>query len=128
MLLAKFKQGISEDEIEGYIKQYANLVNLVPSMKAFAWYVPYTLIHPLSLFTFLLMLYIFCGVSDDRGKDVSIENLNDGFTHVFESTFASTQGIAEYLSDPDHVAFANTLLPQLDKVLVVDYMPTKVKL
>ncbi|EYU45475.1 hypothetical protein MIMGU_mgv1a024900mg, partial [Erythranthe guttata] len=99
MLLAKLKQGISEDEIEGYIKQYANLVNLVPSMKAFAW-----------------------------GKDVSIENLNDGFTHVFESTFASTQGIAEYLSDPDHVAFANTLLPQLDKVLVVDYMPTKVKL
>lgn len=38
ILLAKFKQGISEDQIEEYIKQYANLVNLVPSIKAFKWY------------------------------------------------------------------------------------------
>ncbi|KAL7123726.1 hypothetical protein ABFS83_14G001900 [Erythranthe nasuta] len=99
ILLAKFKQGISEDQIDEYIKQYANLVNLVPSMKSFSW-----------------------------GKDVSVENLNDGFTHVFESTFESTQGIAEYISHPDHVQYANTLLPQLEKVLVVDYNPTKVHL
>lgn len=38
LLLAKFKDGLSEQEIEAYIKEYANLVNLVPSMKAFKWY------------------------------------------------------------------------------------------
>ncbi|KAL6578213.1 Stress-response A/B barrel domain-containing protein hs1 [Orobanche minor] len=97
ILLAKFKEGISEEQIEEYIKQYANLVNLVPSMKAFRW-----------------------------GKDVSAENLHQGFTHVFESSFESKQGIAEYVSHPHHVEFANIFLPQLDKVLVVDYKPTKV--
>ncbi|KAL8026025.1 hypothetical protein ABFX02_14G002000 [Erythranthe guttata] len=99
ILLAKFKQGISEDQIDEYIKQYANLVNLVPSMKSFSW-----------------------------GKDVSIEKLNEGYTHIFESTFESTQGIADYISHPDHVQYANRLLPQLEKVLVVDYKPTKVHL
>ncbi|GFP87157.1 probable protein pop3 [Phtheirospermum japonicum] len=99
ILLAKFKDGISEEQIEEYIKEYANLVNLVPSMKAFKW-----------------------------GKDVSAENLHQGFTHVFESTFESTEGIAEYVSHPHHVAYANKLLPQFEKVIVVDYKPTKVQL
>ncbi|XP_057806119.1 stress-response A/B barrel domain-containing protein HS1 [Salvia miltiorrhiza] len=99
ILLAKFKDGLSEQQIDEYIKEYANLVNLVPSMKAFTW-----------------------------GKDVSIENMHQGFTHVFESSFESTQGIAEYISHPDHVDFANRLLPQFEKVLVVDYKPTKVLL
>ncbi|KAK4478358.1 hypothetical protein RD792_017648 [Penstemon davidsonii] len=99
ILLAKFKEDLSEEQIDEYIKQYANLVNLVPSMKAFRW-----------------------------GKDVSVENLHQGFTHVFESTFESTEGIAEYVSHPDHVEYANKLLPQLEKVLVVDYKPSKVHL
>lgn len=99
LLLAKFKDDLSEEQIEEYIKQYANLVDLVPSMKAFRW-----------------------------GKDVSVENLHQGFTHVFESTFESTQGIAEYIVHPDHVTYANILLPQLEKVLVVDFKPTKVQL
>ncbi|KAH6771614.1 heat stable protein 1 [Perilla frutescens var. hirtella] len=99
LLLAKFNDGLTEEQIEDYIKQYANLVNLVPSMKSFRW-----------------------------GKDVSIENLQQGFTHVFESTFESTQGIADYIVHPDHVKYANMLLPQLEKVLVVDFKPTKVQL
>lgn len=37
ILIAKFKDGTSEVQIEEYIKEYANLVNLVPSMKAFHW-------------------------------------------------------------------------------------------
>ncbi|GER34200.1 stress responsive A/B Barrel Domain [Striga asiatica] len=99
ILLAKFKEGISEEQIEEYIKQYANLVNLIPSMKAFKW-----------------------------GKDVSAENLHQGFTHIFESTFESTEGVAEYVAHPDHVEFANRLLPEFEKVIVVDYKPTKVQL
>lgn len=76
------------------------------------------IIHPINV--------ISCGVC--RGKDVSIENLHQGFTHVFESSFESTQGIAEYIDHRDHVEFANKLLPQLEKVLVIDYKPTKVQL
>ena len=60
----------------------------------------------------------------DSGKDVSIENLHQGFTHVFESTFESTEGIAEYVSHPAHVEFANLFLASLDKVVVIDYKAT----
>lgn len=66
--------------------------------------------------------------SSNRGKDVSIENMHQGFTHVFESTFESVEGIAEYISHPAHVEFANIFLPVLDKVLVVDYKPTPIQL
>ncbi|KAI3459185.1 hypothetical protein Pfo_015848 [Paulownia fortunei] len=99
MLLAKFKDGISEQQIEECIKQYANLVNLIPSMKSFRW-----------------------------GKDVSIENLHQGFTHVFESTFESTQGIAEYLAHPHHLQYGYILRPMLENVITVDYKPTPVQL
>ncbi|XP_027115846.1 stress-response A/B barrel domain-containing protein HS1-like [Coffea arabica] len=99
VLLAKFKGGLSEDEIDQLIKGYANLVNLIPPMKSFSW-----------------------------GKDVSIENLHQGFTHIFESIFESTEGIAEYIGHPAHAEYANLLLPQLDKVLVIDYKPTVVHL
>nr|UWK31730.1 Cyclase2 [Plumbago zeylanica] len=94
ILLAKFKDGVSDEKIEELIKGYAALVDKIEPMKAFHW-----------------------------GKDVSIENLHQGFTHVFESTFESTQGIAEYVAHPVHVEFANVFLESLDKVLVVDYKP-----
>ena len=63
-----------------------------------------------------------------RGRDVSIENLHQGFTHVFESTFESVEGIAQYVSHPAHVEYANIFLGALDKVLVVDYKPMPVQL
>ncbi|KAL0288075.1 UNVERIFIED_CONTAM: Stress-response A/B barrel domain-containing protein HS1 [Sesamum calycinum] len=99
MLLAKFKEEVSEQQIEECIKQYANLVDLIPSMKSFRW-----------------------------GRDVSQENLHQGITHVFESTFESTQGVAEYLSHPDHVAYGNILRPLLEIAITVDYHPTPVQL
>nr|GMD80684.1 stress-response A/B barrel domain-containing protein HS1 [Ipomoea batatas] len=99
IVLGKFKDGIPQEEIDQLIKQYANLVNLIQPMKSFRW-----------------------------GKDVSIENLHQGFTHVFESTFESCEGVAEYIAHPDHVQYANKLLPQLEKVLIIDYKPASVQL
>lgn len=99
VLLAKFKDDVPPEKIEELIKGYANLVNHIEPMKAFQW-----------------------------GKDVSIENLHQGFTHIFESTFESTEGIAEYISHAKHVEFANLFLGHLDKVLVIDYKPTTVHL
>ncbi|KAL5728898.1 Stress-response A/B barrel domain-containing protein hs1 [Ranunculus cassubicifolius] len=99
VLMAKFKDEISQDAIDQLIKGYANLVNLIQPMKAFHW-----------------------------GKDVSIENLHMGFTHVFESSFESLEGVAEYVSHPAHVEFSKAFLSALDKVIVIDYKPTNVKL
>ncbi|KAG8656304.1 stress-response A/B barrel domain-containing protein HS1 [Manihot esculenta] len=99
IFLAKFKEEISSDQIEKLIKGYANLVNLIEPMKAFHW-----------------------------GTDVSNENLHQGFTHVFESTFESTEGVAEYVSHPAHVEFANLFLAAAEKVIVIDYKPTTVRL
>ncbi|XP_010649594.1 stress-response A/B barrel domain-containing protein HS1 [Vitis vinifera] len=99
VLLAKFKDSTPPDQIEELIKSYTNLVSLIPPMKAFHW-----------------------------GKDVSIENMHQGFTHVFESTFESVEGMAEYVSHPAHVEAANRFLPHLEKVIVLDYKPTAVHL
>ncbi|XP_020217845.1 stress-response A/B barrel domain-containing protein HS1 [Cajanus cajan] len=99
VLVAKFKDDITPERIEELIKDYANLVNLIPPMKSFHW-----------------------------GKDLSAENMHQGFTHVFESTFESTEGVAEYVAHPAHVEYANLFLPCLEKVIVIDYKPTVVKL
>ncbi|OMP08732.1 Dimeric alpha-beta barrel [Corchorus capsularis] len=95
LLLAKFKDGTTPEKIEQLIKGYAGLVDQIEPMKAFHW-----------------------------GTDVSIENLHQGFTHVFESTFETREGIAQYVAHPVHVEFANVFLAHLDKVLVIDYTPT----
>lgn len=63
-----------------------------------------------------------------RGKDVSAENMHQGFTHVFESAFESTEGLAEYVAHPAHVEYANLLLPCLEKIVAIDYKPTIVNL
>ncbi|WCJ40625.1 Stress-response A/B barrel domain-containing protein HS1 [Euphorbia peplus] len=95
VLLAKFKDEIQPHQVDHLIKDYANLVNLIPPMKSFHW-----------------------------GTDVSSENLNQGYTHVFESTFESIEGVAEYVAHPAHVEYANVFLPSLEKVIVIDYKPT----
>ncbi len=55
------------------------------------------------------------------GTDVSVENLQQGFTHCFLVTFRSEADRAKYLPHPAHKEFGGILGPHLDKVLVVDY-------
>ncbi|KAF5752109.1 hypothetical protein HS088_TW01G00016 [Tripterygium wilfordii] len=98
VVLAKFKEEMTDDQIDQLIKGYADLVNHVEPMKSFHW-----------------------------GKDVSAENMHQGFTHVFESTFESTKGVAEYVAHPAHVDFANKFLASTEKVVVIDYKPTTVR-
>ncbi|XP_021762061.1 stress-response A/B barrel domain-containing protein HS1-like [Chenopodium quinoa] len=98
VLLVKFKDDISPEQIEELIRGFANLVNHIEPMKAFHW-----------------------------GKDVSVQNLHQGFTHIFESSFESTEGIAEYISHPKHVVFAKLHFAYLEKVLVIDYKLSTVR-
>ena len=55
------------------------------------------------------------------GTDVSVENLQQGFTHCFLVTFRSEADRAKYLPHPAHKEFGQLLGPHLDKVVVVDY-------
>ncbi|KAM3373082.1 hypothetical protein ACQJBY_019805 [Aegilops geniculata] len=94
LVLARFKEEATPEALDQLIRRYAGLVDAVPSMKAFHW-----------------------------GTDVSIENMHDGFTHVFESTFESTEGVKEYVYHPAHVEFATDFLGSTEKVLIIDFKP-----
>src|SRR5688572_30198052 len=59
------------------------------------------------------------------GTNVSPEGKNDGFTHCFFVTFKNKAGVEAYLPHPAHKAFGAQLRPILDKVCVVDYVPSK---
>ncbi|XP_057771288.1 stress-response A/B barrel domain-containing protein HS1-like [Salvia miltiorrhiza] len=98
MVLAKFKEGVSKEEIEECIKQFANLVDLVPSMKAFKW-----------------------------AKELSIVNFHQGFTHVFEAIFESAEDVGDYLANQNHIDYGNFLMPRLDKFIIIDFEPTNVQ-
>ncbi len=56
------------------------------------------------------------------GTNESPEGLDQGFTHVYFVTFKNKADLEKYLPHPDHQAFVTLLKPQLDKVLVVDYV------
>ncbi|XP_057771286.1 stress-response A/B barrel domain-containing protein HS1-like [Salvia miltiorrhiza] len=94
ILVVKFNEGATEQQIEECIKQFCNLVDLVPSIKAFKW-----------------------------GKEMGIVNLNQGFTHVFEATFESAEDVAAYVSNPNHANYASLLMPLVEKFVVLDFEP-----
>ncbi len=92
VVMFKFKDESSEDDIQRIIDAFANLQNEIPEIKDFEW-----------------------------GTNNSPENLNQGLTHCFTLTFDSEEGRAAYLPHPAHKAFGGILGPHLDKVTVIDY-------
>ena len=61
--------------------------------------------------------------SFEMGTNNSPENLNKGFTHVYQLTFTSAQARDNYLPHPEHKKFGELLgsLGILEDVFVVDY-------
>jgi hypothetical protein len=96
IVMLKFKAEVTEEEQRELIAKYAALTTTISAMKTFEW-----------------------------GTDVSVENMHDGYTHVFESTFDSKEGRNEYLVHPNHEAYAQELLAAAEKVIVFDYCPVK---
>ncbi|XAR49731.1 hypothetical protein NMG60_11033015 [Bertholletia excelsa] len=121
ILLAKFKDSVPPEQIDQLIKGYASLLGETGLL----WWKMTKHILPPKRTWFSIKLYF---PLTTLGRDVSIENLHQGFTHVFESTFETVEGIADYVSHPAHVEFANIFLPALEKFLVVDYKPEPVQL
>jgi hypothetical protein len=77
-------------------------------------------------FNILLEFVVFWWNLLCRGTDVSVENLQQGFTHIFALTFESTEGRDAYLAHPAHVEFAAKFLTVLDNVIIIDYKPSVV--
>ncbi|MEX2672195.1 MAG: Dabb family protein [Phycisphaeraceae bacterium] len=53
--------------------------------------------------------------------DISMENLNKGFTHCFIVTFDDMAGLEVYGPHPAHQEFVALIGPLLDEAFVVDY-------
>jgi hypothetical protein len=93
-----FKEGTSDSTKEEIIAGYKALPGKIDVMQHFEW-----------------------------GADVSVEDLHQGFTHCFITTFADTAGRDAYIPHAGHQEYVQVLLPHLDKLLVVDFKPEVVK-
>jgi hypothetical protein len=88
----KFKDGTSDEDTQKIVSAFDALPKKIDTIKGY-----------------------------QRGKNVSEEGLDDGFTHCFLVTFADEAGRAKYLPHPEHKAFAELAKPHVDQVFVIDY-------
>ena len=93
VVLFKFKDEATEEAIANIENAFIELAAKIETVQEFEW-----------------------------GTNVSPEGLNQGLTHCFLLTFADKRGLEEYLPHPGHQAFVNVLKPELDKVIVLDYL------
>ncbi len=98
VVLFKFKEGTSEAKCAEIIEGYKALPGKISVMKHFEW-----------------------------GKDISVENLNQGYTHCFITTFEDEAGRDAYIPHAAHQDYVKVLLPHLDQLLVLDFIPDTVK-
>ncbi|XP_040991723.1 stress-response A/B barrel domain-containing protein HS1-like isoform X1 [Juglans microcarpa x Juglans regia] len=130
VFVAKFKDETSAAQIDQLIREMANLVNLIEPMKSLDCLASSALLHE-NIYkrvrdaTEVNTDKEECKSSTCMGMDVSAGKKNQGFTHVFECTFESMEGIAEYVAHPAHKEYAKTLMPNVEKFQVFDYELTK---
>jgi len=55
------------------------------------------------------------------GTNVSGENLDKGFTHMWVLSFADAAAVKTYIDHPDHQAFVKLLKPSLEDAFVIDF-------
>lgn len=92
VVLVKFKDSVSTEKVKQLEDAFRALPRKIESIVDFEW-----------------------------GKDISVEGLSQGFTHCFRVTFSDARGRAAYLPHPAHEEFVESIKPNLEKVLVVDY-------
>jgi len=92
VVLFQFKEGTSTEDIRKIENAFSALPSKIHEVYGFEW-----------------------------GTDVSVENLQKGFTHCFVVTFRSEADRDAYAKHPAHVAFGEMLGSSLEQVMVVDY-------
>lgn len=92
VVLFKFKPGVTADQIQEVVDGFAALPKKIDAVVGF-----------------------------ECGRDVSVENKNQGFTHGFVVTFRDERGREVYLPHPAHQEFVKLVIPRVEDVLVFDY-------
>lgn len=98
VVLFGFKPSVSEERKRAIAGQFEGLAETIPQVQSFEW-----------------------------GTDVSIENKAEGFTHAFLLTFHSQKDRTAYVDSEAHQAFVRSNIPDLDKLIIIDYLPKSVK-
>ncbi|SIR31439.1 Dabb family protein [Maribacter ulvicola] len=88
----KFKEGISDKQIEECFTVMKQMVGKIPGL-----------------------------LDMEHGPYESAEGLNDGFTHGFIMTFDSAESRDAYLPHPIHEQVKELVIPQLERVVVFDF-------
>ena len=92
VVLFSFKEDATAEQVEAIVAGFGALPDAIPGISAYEW-----------------------------GTNVSPEGLNDGFTHCFTLSFATSEDRDAYLVHPAHQRFVGTLGDSLARSLVVDY-------
>ncbi len=93
VVLFKFKDTATPEQVKTIEEEFKKLPSKIDTVTGFEW-----------------------------GTNVSPEGKADGFTHCFLVTFKDKAGLEAYIPHPAHTAFIEVLKPQLDKVLVIDFV------
>ncbi len=92
VVLMAFKDGTSKETVEQIEANFRDLSDKIDVIHDFEW-----------------------------GTDISVENLQQGYTHCFLVTFANENDRDAYLPHPAHKEFVAFITPHLEKALVLDY-------
>jgi len=90
----KFKKEASADDVQKVEAAFAALKAKIPQIQSLEW-----------------------------GTNVSTENLDKGFTHIWVLSFADAAALKVYLDHPEHQAFVKILKPSLEDAFVLDFQP-----
>lgn len=90
----KFKKEAGADDIKRVENAFAALKTKIPQIQSLEW-----------------------------GTNISGENLDKGFTHMWVLSFADAAALKVYLDHPDHKAFVGVLKPHLEDAFVIDFQP-----
>lgn len=92
----KFKKDATAEDIRKIETAFAGLKGKIPQIQSLEW-----------------------------GTNVSGENLDKGFTHMWVLSFADAAAVKTYIDHPDHQAFVKLLKPSLEDAFVIDFQPKK---
>lgn len=90
--LIKFKEGTSEEQIDGMFDQLLDLTETIEGIEDYV-----------------------------AGPNVSSEGLNQGMTHGFIMTFTDAAALNAYLPHPEHQRVKDLILPLVESVVVFDF-------
>jgi hypothetical protein len=96
VVLVQFKADATKAQVQEVIEQFGAMRKKIDVIAGFEW-----------------------------GTDVSVENLNQGFTHRLIVTFKDAKARDHYLPHPVHEEFKKLAIPRIEKVMVVDFYVNK---